>query len=101
MYCSTSKHTVYVYKSLVTGYHQDFQLINNTNGGSLVHTGINPTKLQQDYICDPIKCDLIKCDPIPITTNTYDEWGPIRDVEAVLHLQSDRAMLPAPLKCQH
>ena len=39
--------------------------------------------------------DGIKCYPTPTTTNTYNIWGPIRDVEAVLHLPNDRAILSA------
>ena len=37
--------------------------------------------------------DGIKCYPTPTTTNAYDNWGPIRDVEAILHLPNDRAVL--------
>ena len=39
--------------------------------------------------------DGIKCYPTPTTTNAYDIWGPIRDVEAILHLPNDRAVLSA------
>ena len=39
--------------------------------------------------------DGIKCYPAPTTTNTYNIWGPIRDVEAILHLPNDRAVLSA------
>ena len=39
--------------------------------------------------------DGIKCYPTPTTTNTYNNWGPIRDVEAILHLPNDRAVLSA------
>ena len=39
--------------------------------------------------------DGIKCYPTPITTNTYNIWGPIKDAEAVLHLSSNRAVLSA------
>ena len=39
--------------------------------------------------------DGIKCYPTPTTANAYNNWGPIRDVEAILHLQKDRAVLSA------
>ena len=39
--------------------------------------------------------DGIKCYPTPITTNTYNNWGPIRDVETILYLPSARAVLSA------
>ena len=39
--------------------------------------------------------DGIKCYPTPTTTNIYNIWGHIRDVEAVLHLSSNRAILSA------
>ena len=39
--------------------------------------------------------DGIKCYPTLTTTNTYDTWGPIRDVEAFLHLPNERAVLSA------
>ena len=39
--------------------------------------------------------DGIKCYPTPTTTNTYNNWGPIRDVETILHLPNDRAVLSA------
>ena len=39
--------------------------------------------------------DSIKCYPTPITTNTYNIWGPIRDVEAILQLPNDRVILSA------
>ena len=39
--------------------------------------------------------DGIKCYPTPTTTNTYSNWGPIRDVEAILHLPNNRAVLSA------
>jgi len=39
--------------------------------------------------------DGIRCYPIPTTTNTYNNWGPIRDIEAILHLPSTRAVLSA------
>ena len=39
--------------------------------------------------------DGIKCYPTPTTTNTYDIWGPIRNIEALLHLSSNRAVLSA------
>ena len=39
--------------------------------------------------------DGIKCYPTPTTTNTYNNWGPIRDVETILHLPSYRAVLSA------
>ena len=39
--------------------------------------------------------DGIKCYPTPTTTNTYNIWGPIRDVETILQLPNDRAVLSA------
>ena len=39
--------------------------------------------------------DGIKCYPTPTTTNTYNIWGPIRDVEAILHLPNKRAAISA------
>ena len=39
--------------------------------------------------------DGIKCYPTPTTTNTHSLWGPIRDVEAILHLPNDRAAISA------
>jgi len=39
--------------------------------------------------------DGIKCYPTPTTTNAYNNWGPIRDIEAILHLPSKRAVLSA------
>ena len=39
--------------------------------------------------------DGIKCYPTPTTTNAYNNWGPIRDVETILHLPNDRAVLSA------
>ena len=39
--------------------------------------------------------DGIKCYPTPTTTNTYNIWGPIRDVEAILHIPNDRAAISA------
>ena len=39
--------------------------------------------------------DGIKCYPTPTTTNAYNNWGPIRDVETILHLPSARAVLSA------
>ena len=33
--------------------------------------------------------------PTPTTTNTYNNWGSIRDIEAILHLLSNRAVLSA------
>ena len=36
--------------------------------------------------------DGIKC---PTTTNAYNNWGPIRDIEAVLNLSNDSAVLSA------
>ncbi|XP_065885081.1 uncharacterized protein [Dysidea avara] len=38
--------------------------------------------------------DSIKCDGCA-ATNTYNNWGPIRDIEAVLHLPNPRVMLSA------
>ena len=39
--------------------------------------------------------DGIKCYPTPTTTNTYNIWGPIRDVEAILQLPNNRVILSA------
>jgi len=39
--------------------------------------------------------DNIKCDGCAVAANPYDNWGPIRDIEAVLNLPSDRVMLSA------
>ena len=39
--------------------------------------------------------DGIKCYPTPTTTNAYNNWGPIRDIEAILQLPNDRAVLSA------
>ena len=39
--------------------------------------------------------DGIKCYPMPTAANRYNNWGPIRDVEAILHLPNDRAILSA------
>ena len=39
--------------------------------------------------------DGIKCYPTPTTANTYNIWGPIRDVEAILQLPNNRAVLSA------
>ena len=39
--------------------------------------------------------DGIKCYPTPTTTNSNNNWGPITDVETILHLPSDRAVLSA------
>ena len=39
--------------------------------------------------------DGIKCYATPTTTNAYNIWGPIRDVEAMLHLPNNRAVLSA------
>ena len=39
--------------------------------------------------------DGIKCYPTPTTANAYFMWGPIRDLEAVLHLPSNRAVMSA------
>ena len=39
--------------------------------------------------------DGIKCYPTSTTANAYNNWGPIRDVEAILHLPNDRAVLSA------
>ena len=36
--------------------------------------------------------DGIKC---PTTTNAYNNWGPIRDIEAILNLSNDSAVLSA------
>ena len=39
--------------------------------------------------------DGIKCYPTPTTTNAYNNWGPIKDTEAILHLPNTRAVLSA------
>jgi len=39
--------------------------------------------------------DGIKCYPTPTATNAYNNWGPIRDIEAILHLPDYRAVLSA------
>ena len=39
--------------------------------------------------------DGIKCYPTPTTTNTYNNWGPIRDTEVILQLPNDRVVLSA------
>ena len=39
--------------------------------------------------------DGIKCYPTPTTANAYNNWGPIKDVETILHLPSDRTVLSA------
>ena len=39
--------------------------------------------------------DGIKCHPTPTTTNAYNNWGPIRDVEGILQLPGDRTVLSA------
>ena len=39
--------------------------------------------------------DGIKCYPTPTTTNTYNNWGPIRDTEVILKIPSDRVVLSA------
>ena len=39
--------------------------------------------------------DGIKCYPTPTTTNAYNNWGPIRDTEAILQLPNTRAVLSA------
>ena len=52
--------------------------------------------LQVMWFEDPYAVsDGIKCYPTPTTTNTYNIWGPIRDVEAILHLPNDRPVLSA------
>jgi len=37
--------------------------------------------------------DGIKCDPKPTATNKYNNWGPVSDIEASLHLPRNRAAL--------
>ena len=37
--------------------------------------------------------DGIKCYPTSTTINTYNNWGLIRDVEAILHLPNNRAAI--------
>ena len=39
--------------------------------------------------------DGIKCYPTPTTTNAYNNWGPIRDIENILQLPGDRTVLSA------
>ena len=39
--------------------------------------------------------DGIKCYPTPTVTNTYNNWGPIRDVEGILELPNYRTVLSA------
>jgi len=39
--------------------------------------------------------DNIKCYPTPTTTNAYNIWGPIREIEAIILLPSSRAVLSA------
>ena len=39
--------------------------------------------------------DGINCYPTPTTFNTFNNWGPITDVEAILQLPSDRVVLSA------
>ena len=39
--------------------------------------------------------DGIKCYPTPTTTNTYNNWGPVKDVETILRLPNARAVLSA------
>ena len=42
-----------------------------------------------------VASDGIKCYPKPITTNAYNNWGPLHDTEVVLNLPNNRAMLSA------
>ena len=39
--------------------------------------------------------DGIKCYPTPTSTNSYDTWGRIKDIEAVLHLPNYRVIMSA------
>ena len=39
--------------------------------------------------------DGIKCYPTPAITNAFNNWGPIKDTEAILHLPNTRAVLSA------
>ena len=39
--------------------------------------------------------DGIKCYPAATPTNIYNNWGPIRDCKAILHIPNDRAVLSA------
>ena len=39
--------------------------------------------------------DNIKCYPTPTATNAYNNWGPLRDIETVLHLPNNRAVIAA------
>ena len=37
--------------------------------------------------------DGINCYPVSTPTNNYNNWGPIRDLEVILQLPNDRAIL--------
>ena len=37
--------------------------------------------------------DGIKCYPTPTSTNVYDTWGRIKDIETVLHLPNNRVIM--------
>ena len=37
----------------------------------------------------------INCYPVSTPTNNYNNWGPIRDLEVILQLPNDRAILAA------
>ena len=39
--------------------------------------------------------DGIKCYPTPTTTNAYDTWGRIKDIETVLHVPNNRVVMSA------
>ena len=39
--------------------------------------------------------DGIKCHPTPTVTNTYNIWGPIKNIETILELPSNRAAISA------
>jgi len=39
--------------------------------------------------------DWINCYPVSTPTNNYNNWGPIRDLEVILQLPNDRAILAA------
>ena len=39
--------------------------------------------------------DGINCYPVSTPTNNYNNWGPIRDLEVILQLPNDRAILAA------
>ena len=42
-----------------------------------------------------LESDGMNCYPVSTPTNKYNNWGPIRDLEVILQLPNDRAMLTA------